>query len=303
MKYRTYLKTRQGQARTQSNDPHFDPQLHISVQNANAGVGFEKNVCRRSMLNSWATLSGIGASICECRHLNLLSFHRITGFEADLVTWYTLMKDVWKAEESRTLQQPELPFCLKPLWHYTFMALAVNLDLLELVVGREGTSIPPSMLELVKSWVLSQESKRCLLHALCLQNSVASITVDSANAMHTARIIFSAALCWYCYMLYLPWCPDLSDSSTSQLLDNDLEYLLELPEIRLLREEKNPLDTFPSVLDKAISDLKRILGANPAEMKASTLCVLESTLRRLGTSGISRKFADLIQAFITGETQ
>ena len=36
-------------------------------------------------------------------------------------------------------------------------------------------------------------------------------------------------------------------------------------------------------------------------MKAGTLCVLEGFLRRLGTGGIARALADLVQVFISGE--
>ncbi|KIX06620.1 uncharacterized protein Z518_04596 [Rhinocladiella mackenziei CBS 650.93] len=303
MKYRAYQKSRQDQREPQSDHPRFGPVARVQVQNARAGAGVDEDSCRPSMLNSWAALSGIGATICECRHLDLLSSRRITELETDLVTWYISTKNCCRIQECRTLKQPELPFCLKPLWHYTCMTMAADLDLLELAVGREGTDIAASKLDQVRAWISSPESKRCLLHALCLQNLVTSTTVDSAVAIHTARILFSAALCWYCYMLYLPWCTASFDSGASLLLDDTSDYLMALPEIRLLRDERSPWKQSPNILDKAISDLKRILGANPAKMKVSTLCVLESTLRRLGTSGISQKFADLIQAFVTGGTQ
>jgi hypothetical protein len=178
------------------------------------------------------------------------------------------------------------------------MTLAVDLNVVELSIGRQGSHVATSTLDYVRDWISSPESKRCLLHALCLQNLTALTTVVSADAIHTARVLFAAAICWYCYMHYLPWCTTSSESGAPLLLDDTLQYLMDLPEVRLLCEERSP---GPNILKKSISDLKRILGANSADMKASTLCVLESTLRRLGTSGISRKFADIIQALITGE--
>lgn len=56
-----------------------------------------------------------------------------------------------------------------------------------------------------------------------------------------------------------------------------------------------------SFLNDNLSDLKHVLAANRAEMKASTLCVLESILRRLGTGGIAKVFADIVQVFICEE--
>lgn len=303
IKYSAYKRSLQGQGNRETDDARVDPQVGVQIQKPRAGIAFEEHIRDQCTLNSWSALSGIGAAICECRDLSVLSLQRITGFEADLVMWYNSTKNCCKTKGCRDLKQPELPFCLRPLWHYTFMTLAADLDLLELAVGREGSNIAASTLDQVRSWITSPESKRCLLHALCLQNLVASTTVDSAIAIHTARILFSCALCWYCYMLYLPWCTASSDSGAFLMLDEASGYLIALPEIRLLREERRILQSSPIVLDKAMSDLRRIQGANPSEMKASTLCVLESTLRRLGTSGISQRFADLIQAFITGGAQ
>ncbi|EXJ69322.1 uncharacterized protein A1O5_07358 [Cladophialophora psammophila CBS 110553] len=268
-----------------------------------ASVALGEDTNHLSMLNSWAVLSGIGATICESRHLKLLSAERITEFQADLLMWYSSPQNCCQKKECRSQRQPELPFCLRPLWHHTFMVLTTDFNALELAVGRQGTDIDASTLNHVRTWICSPESKRCLLHAMCLQNMVASTTVGSADAVHTARILFSAALCWYCYMLYLPWCSASVGSDAHLLTDKTSEYLMTLPEIRLLRENRSVIETRPGILDQAIADLKAILVANTAVMKASTLCVLESTLRRLGTSGISRKFADVVQAFVSGQTE
>ncbi|KIW86609.1 uncharacterized protein Z519_12793 [Cladophialophora bantiana CBS 173.52] len=298
-KYRAYRKSQQQQAGLQPNEASLGSHERVRPQNC----GFEGNISNPSMFNSWAALSGIGASISESRGLNLLSSQRIIDLEADLVRWYSSNTNCCRAQHCWKGKQPELPFCLKPLWHHTFMTLAVDLDLLGLASGRQGSKISATIQAQVGAWISSADSKRCLLHALCLQTLVASTTIDSAVANHTARILFSVALCWYCYLLYLPWSTASSPSNASMSLDETFEYLMGLPEFRLLREERCPSGPFPNILGQAISDLKRILRANTAEMKASTLCVLESTLRRLGTNGISRQFADIIQAFVTGETQ
>jgi hypothetical protein len=74
-----------------------------------------------------------------------------------------------------------------------------------------------------------------------------------------------------------------------------------LPEAALLRGESRSTGRPPNSFDLILSDLKRILLAAPAEMKVNTLFVLESILRRLGTSGISQRLANLVQVFISGE--
>lgn len=292
------MKYRKSQEETDSSRDHFDNQIGAPGPIAQIPA-VKDSLHTRSMLRSWAILSGIGARIIECQQAKLLSLDRITDFESELMAWYNSASNCCKEKECLSLGQSELPFCLRPLWHYTFMTLTTDLDLLEAAVGRNGPEIPWSKLDRIKDWISSPVSKRCLLHALYLQKSTASITVDSANAIHTPRIIFSAALCWYSYMLYLPWCTVSLGLKTSQLLDESAQYLREVPESQVLRDERA---TSVYAFDKASTDLRNILGTNRAEMKVSTLCILEATLRRLGTSGISRLFADLIQAFITGET-
>lgn len=291
-----WRKSWQNQAETNSDDDACD-------HDGEARVDLGRNPHHSSMLISWAALSGIGATISESRQLGSLSAQRITEFQAELLIWYYSCQNCCQKQDCRSLRHPELPFCLKPLWHHTFMVLTADLNLLELAIGRQGSKISVSTLNYVKAWICSPESKRCLLHALCLQNMFCSTTVSSADAIHSARILFSAALCWYCYMLYLPWCSASAGSDAHLLTDDTLNHLMTMPEIRLLRENRGVTETRPDVVDSAIADLKTILVANTAVMKASTLCVLESTLRRLGTSGISRSFADIVHAFVAGQTE
>jgi hypothetical protein len=262
------------------------------------------------MLNSWAELSSIGATIREMRcHNNLPPYS--AQLEKNLSVWFSTKTCCTASGERQNLDpvtQSELPFCLRPLWHHTFMCLTTDLNLLELAVGREGSNVAASKLAGIKAWITSPECMRCLLHAVCLQNLVTANRVDSVIAIYTSRILFAAALCWYCFMLYSPWCAASSSSmgSNDALSPNEtIAYLRTLPEVRLLlqRDEHDEPTTGQRFVERALSDLRHILRANPAEMKASTLCILEATLRQLRTSGISQQFADLVQAFIMDATQ
>ncbi|KIX96895.1 uncharacterized protein Z520_07615 [Fonsecaea multimorphosa CBS 102226] len=258
----------------------------------------------RNILNVYNGLSGISASICECRHLNLLSFNTVSKFESALLTWYASTPKDFKMSYDPSLQM-EAPFSLLPLWHYNFLALSTDLNILEIAIGKEGSEVSPLIRESVLSWITSLDSKRCLLHALFLQNLIVSTNMGALVAIHTPRILFSAAICWYCYMLYLPESSSASVSWASSFPDGMFEPLNSLPEIQLLREGKSMDSTniypVPHILDATIAALPKILAANIAEMKANTICVIESTLRRLGTAGISLRFADIIQVFISGE--
>ena len=257
------------------------------------------------MLNTWVIISSIGASILESRHLGELSPQRVRSFEGTLLVWRaSLQKSTtepldrgWDHER----YQPLSRFLL--LWHHSFISLSVDLNLLEIAVGRDGPNIAPSVLERVKAWVRSPASKRCLFHSLCLQNMASLATADSAIYLHTPRVIFSAALCWYCYKLYLPWCRDSSSTTgPTAMLDEAQEYLKGLPEVQSMLQDESNMAASSSNPSKCLSELGRILEANAPQMTASTLCVLESTLRRLGSGTIAQKLADIVQIFITGET-
>ncbi len=257
------------------------------------------------MFNVYNKLCGTAASIAECRHLDLLSFMMVNKFESDLLTWYSSTPINFKVSENHS-RQTASPFSLLPLWHHTFMTLCTNLDILEIAAGREGSEIAASTREYVFSWieVTHPDSKRCLLHALFLQNLIVSTNIGALVAIHTPRILFSAALCWYCYMLYLPESPSAANSSASPLSDEIHDQLNALPELQLLREgtSQNSASFYPvpQILEDSLAGLPKILAANPAEIKANTLCVIESILRRLGSCGISICFADIIQVFISG---
>jgi hypothetical protein len=129
--------------------------------------------------------------------------------------------------------------------------------------------------------------------------------IGALVALHTPRILFSAALCWYCYLLYVPESSPPSAQSARRLPDGFSEALNSLPEIQLLREGSSSNSTniypVPHIFNQTLSDLPKFLVANSAEIQANTLCVIENMLRRLAMSGISLRFADLIQSFIFGE--
>lgn len=311
MKFRAEQREKRVQQAAQTNSPQLTQSpttisLNTPTNASQQSVPSPQRVANmNTMLRAYTVLSGIGASICEGRHLDLFSFEMPAKFESDLLAWYRSVPDCLRQSGNQAVQS-EAPFSLLPLWHYTFISLSTDLHTLELAIGKEGTDISPATREYIRSWLSSSDSKRCLFHALYLQNLVATMNMDALIPIHTARILFSAALCWYCYILYSPYVKSRDDTWTSSTTpDPTLAALEAFPEFRLLCEGDGPtVRSAPNATSpETVSRLKRILAANPAEMKASTLCVLESTLRRLGTGGISKRFADVVHVFISGEME
>lgn len=248
------------------------------------------------MLVRYALLSGIAASIAESRHLKYLDPEAVNRYEIELMHWHNTFSES-HAHPSSQSEIAEVPFSLKPLWHYTYMTLTTDLDMLERAVGKEGSNVSSSVQQYVYSWINSPDSRRCLHHALELQQSIANSSVGAVTAIHTPRILFSAAVCWHAYMVYRPHSLDpsrIDDPVGTRMSDSGTRTMHAF--------QSSPSTTIKAAMgeDENPQRLESILAANTAETKAATLCVLENTLRRLGSWGISRTFADLVRAFIFG---
>lgn len=293
-KYRLYRETLECDRALSSDGAGV--QSHI--QSRKIEISRQEEAKYQSMFYSWARLSGIGATICEYQQLNMLFSNDVLEFEKRLASWFSLAGDCCDLKNAQ--RQPDLPFCLRPLWHQTFITLHSDLNLLEQAVGREGLQPSARSLEYARVWTSSLEVQRCLLHALCIQNLASVTSFNVATALHTPRVLFTAALCWQCYIVYstVSRPPNISDGSQSFAEMSD--YLMALPEFCLLREDRSHSRLYGNIVEKAVLELWKMVNSPIAEIKASTLCVLEEYLRQLTTNGISRKFADIVQAFILG---
>lgn len=227
-KYRLYQRS----LKFDEAEQPINPSTESRTQTRKAGIVSQKKGKYRSELYSWGKLSGIGASICERRHLNILSSKEVTDFEFDLANWFNLAGGCCGWGQFQILTQPDHPFCLRPLWHHTFISLHADLNVMEQAVGREGTNLSPHLLSYIQAWISSPESKRCLLHALCIQGLVAATTLNSTIAIHTPRTLFAAALCWHCYIVYSSWSQAVLNLDASGLWDEMSDYLITLPEFR-----------------------------------------------------------------------
>ena len=145
-----------------------DEQINLPAENRGSE---QSNHCHQAdMLNAYATLSGIGASICEFRRLNLLSSDLNKKLATNLIQWYE-PSNIFPQIDGDFATLSERSASLRLLWHYTFMSLTVDLNALEVSVGREGrnNNIISDAQKYVRSWISSLNSKRTLFHALYIQ--------------------------------------------------------------------------------------------------------------------------------------
>lgn len=256
-----------------------------------------------SVLTFWLNVSSLNANILETRHQHELSERRIREFESSLLLWHSsLIMCESGSDRPRSHETPDFHAVLL-LWHHAFINISVDLNLLEVAIGRDDSDISSYTQQAVEAWIHSDAFLRCLFHSLCIQHLGSIAAGGSTISLHAPRTLFSAALCWYCFMLYSP--PDRSRDGSQTGLEARLGELEGLPEIQMLLQQESgqAAGISPFQSSKVLVELGKMLKANPSQMKASTLCILESTLRRLGSGAVARQLADVVQVFIIGETQ
>ena len=283
-------------------------------QNSNGGIDGRRvdgrpncSIASPSILQIHLTLSGIGASIAASRRLNTLTVDSRAQYEAELLAWNENTANTshkWALPENGTSQ---LTLNILALWHYTWMALHVDLNILELAIGREGSDVSQSTIDYVDSWVRSNESLRCLLHVWLLQECMIRMPAGPVVALHIPRILFSAAVVWHCYISYHPK-PLFAASRHLQIDSSRLAYIRSLPEVQMMTREREKSrswtvawagTTGPDLVNDNIARLQETLGSVPTQIKQQTLYTLADILRRSVSYGIANRMADIIEVLLS----
>ena len=193
------------------------------------------------------------------------------------------------------------------LWHYTWISLYVDLNVLELAIGREGPDLSRSTIDYVDSWASSNESLRCLLHAWLLQDYIVRMPTGPFFAIHIPRILFSAAVIWHCFITYCP--DDLSSTSGNHQTANGLVgYIRPLPEVQIMTCERDESESwvgaFPAAagirfINESILRLQETLGSVSTQIKQQTLYTIADVLRRSSSYGIASRMADIIEILLS----
>ena len=152
---------------------------------------------QRDLFTAYIKLQALGLKIKEDRLQDQLDQDTINNHHESLLKWHELYS------ESVEEEQPD-HLCLLALWHWTYITLLVDLDQLECAIGRDGPDAARDAASYVSDWVLTPNSSRCMLHAFLLQKQVQSLRFNQTPAIHVPRILFSAAIAWYCYIKHGP---------------------------------------------------------------------------------------------------
>lgn len=156
------------------------------------------------------------------------------------------------------------------LWHSAFMSLYVNFNRLELAVGRKGFDESRSHVDHAHEWASSKNGQRCALHASLILRETERMTLRAEPPTHVPRIIFRAAIVWFCYTKF-----------GVDVLENQM---VEFPELK-----------------KMGINCQRLLfdanGFKPSRPK------LVDILHRVGHWGISRRFASMLALLLPEDTE
>ncbi|KAH8705418.1 fungal-specific transcription factor domain-containing protein [Talaromyces proteolyticus] len=214
------------------------------------------------LMNSYASLAGIYASISEAR-ASSLSDETACNLQRSLMLW----ADLWYA----STKELEDSCCLMVLWNEAFMFLYADFDLLERVIGREGTSRQEEDIDAARKWTTSFDGKRCAAHAVLVLKHLELMPVGSEPAIHAPLAAFHAGIVVYVHTL-------------------------------LVGPESRPIEFDIPELPVRFSALRRTLGSRTIsqgyKIDATTLSALTDLLRRQGHWEISRKFASILEVLL-----
>lgn len=242
--------------------------LHSSTstsesQHHTPSVGVAATPNSYSFMNAYVLLSGHNAAIQEARCATLTEA-MIGDFHYRLTTWYDAYFPSIRYRD---------PHFLIVLWHETFMSLYVCFDLLEHVIGREGSSMRDGDLARIRDWTARVEGQRCVIHAMLIYKRLQTLPIIAEPAIHVPKALFYAGLVVYCYAKFRP---------------NDAPHGdVDIPELRS-------------------SDLGRLSGQTSTEpptaslrqFDPSTLYNITDLLRRQGHWELSRRFSSILEALI-----
>lgn len=233
---------------------------------------------QQDLFTAYIKLQGIGIKIGEDRQQDNLNRDTVNSHHENLLSWHETYSEAVEQEASDHL-------CLLALWHWTYMTLLVDLDKLEVAIGREGPEAAQEAVPYVLDWVSTPESSRCILHAFLLQKQLQTLRFNQTPAIHAPRIIFSAAIVWYCYLKYGPG-NDVSSPETTV-------FGTDAPEFKAAG---------PKVLKRLsfITSLSWNQGALSC-IKAATLCELGGLLHRINEWGLAGTFATVVARLIDNE--
>lgn len=182
------------------------------------------------------------------------------------------------------LQQPDShaadTFFLHALWHSAYISLFVDIDCLEIAVGKSGYEQAQLHRSYASEWASSVAGHRCALHGALILRHLELTKLGTEPPIHVPRVIFRAVLVWFCYCEFGQGQPSLLPAVTD----------------------------FPELLSIGIDCRKVLFEANnfrslrSSAAECRTFCALIDMLDRIGHWGISHKLASLLRVIVPDKT-
>lgn len=144
-------------------------------------------------LAAYVVLEGIATTISQDRRHGRLTDEVSKVYHDSLMNWYNSYGRTTAQKRPDTLS-------LMVLWHWVYMSLLVDFDQIERAIGRDGAEGATSATAYVSQWISTPNSTRCVLHAFLSLRQLRSLPYDHVAAIHVPRVLFSAAIAWYCYL-------------------------------------------------------------------------------------------------------
>lgn len=198
----------------------------------------------RSDFHTYLELEGLAASVIEAKNTNDPTARG--SFEDILVTFH---KSHISPERGLKMNS----YCLSALWHSIFFSLYADINRLELAIGKEGFCEAQNHVEHVRSWASSPDGQYCALHAALILRELEKENIGTEPPMHIPRIVFRAALIWFCYTCFGTDSTDPRQTMKSSALQrigiNCQRLLFEVNGFKLLRPTTSESSTFSGLVD------------------------------------------------------
>ena len=276
-------------------------------------------ICRPSRFTAYVILHGIFASVCEKQQIGHLqpASENFNKYSEALLCWYYTFEVRNSSHPAANTSQSD-SFCLIVLWHTVFMSLLVNFNILERVIGRDGSDInttDPDYLY-VMEWAVSCEAQRCIMHAHALQSALGTMRLDTEPAIHIPHCLFLAGIASYCYTRFCRSSAQDRSSSQASGSASTSSQSTSFPEFNIRGSTTGGYhfaSPFDSTAVVPTSDYRAFEGEEQYQHNrrrsgvavpagASMLCTLTDMLQRIGHWGIARKFAGILGTLVQADT-
>ncbi|KAJ5798662.1 uncharacterized protein N7503_006167 [Penicillium pulvis] len=198
----------------------------------------------KSDFHNYLELEGLAASAIEAKNTSDPTERR--SFENILINFHKLHISPNRGHKVDS-------YCLSTLWHSIFFSLYADINRLELAIGKEGFAEAENHVEHVRSWASSQDGQCCALHAALILRELEKENIGTEPPMHIPRIIFRAALVWFCYTRFGTDTTDsrltMQSSALQRIGVNCQRLLFEANGFKVLRPTASESRTFSGLVD------------------------------------------------------